>query len=77
MAILLWLIFTAFGLYVTYLIIKAAINHSDLAHPSSDLQILEGKLMKQNQEMLRQLERIGQALEDQHQLLRERNQTDK
>lgn len=76
MAIILWLIGTAISLGLLYLVIKAAINASNLTQPSSDLMSLEGKMQRQNQEMLKRLDRIHMALEEQNQLLRERHQAD-
>lgn len=76
MAVILWLIGTAISLGLLYLVIKAAINTSNLTQPSSDLMSLEGKMQRQNQEMLKRLDRIHMALEEQNELLRERHRAD-
>lgn len=62
MAFILWLILSAISIWVLYLIIKAAINNSDLVSPSSEVRQLSSELHKQHKEILKQLEQINRTL---------------
>ena len=62
MAFILWLVLTALSIWVLYLIIKAAINNSDLVSPSSEVRQLSSELHKQHKEILQQLEQINRTL---------------
>ncbi|WP_040948955.1 hypothetical protein [Gorillibacterium massiliense] len=56
MVIILWLFLTFISCVILYLIIKAAINHSEISKAGSEIRSLQVQLNRQHQEMSKQLE---------------------
>ena len=62
MALFVWAFFTIISLFILYLIIKTAINHSEISRTGSELQTLQTQLNRQHQEMIKQIEQLSHTI---------------
>ena len=69
--IILWLLFTAISGLILYVIIRAAINHSDITNQNGEVRTINNQLNRQHQEMMKQMEDLKQIIIEQNLLLRE------
>jgi hypothetical protein len=71
--ILISLVLMVVGYYIVYLIIRAAINHSDLAPIREEFRAASYGYSREKEEMTKQLNEIKLLLQEQNELLRDQN----
>ncbi|GKU79195.1 hypothetical protein [Paenibacillus sp. L3-i20] len=57
-----WLAFITLGSFILYLIIKTAINHSEISNTEKEVKALQTQLNRQHQEMLEQVELLRKTI---------------
>ena len=71
LGIVIWLVFVAVGYLALYLVIKAAINNSEMSTLNRELRSIINQGSRQHEEFNKQMEEMKQLLKEQNQLLRE------
>jgi len=64
MELLLWLFFTIISCFILYLIIKAAINHSEISKTGNDIRTFQTQVNRQHQELIKEIELLRRTIHD-------------
>ncbi|MVP01166.1 hypothetical protein [Paenibacillus lutrae] len=70
-SIIVWLLFTAVSFFILYLVVKTAINHSDLPYEQEMIVMLSNQLERQHVENSKQLEELKQIIQTENRILGE------